>query len=119
MATSHIKQLTNRAQAIRRQHPKMSWQNALSKAGKMGGKKKSTTKKSTPRKKARIKGTHRTISAVPEMTLAQSKALTKKMLKERLGWLLAAKRTAYTKTDKNKFQDQISDCERAIKALEY
>jgi len=117
MAVNALKKINTEAKRIAKKTGK-SWKAAHKQAvtnyrqGKISGVKKKSSRGTAPKRgkssssKARVGAVMGTVPGA------------KKVLKERLGWLLATQRTAKTKKEKKGLQPKINQLTRSIKALD-
>ncbi len=127
MAANALKKITNRAKEIVRKSPGTKWVNAVKKAGaeyrsgKISGvKKKGVTKKArkiSGAKKKTATRTRRSIGAVTPVTGGNLEGQLRHRLKEQLGWCLASRETAKTKTEKNKLSRKAVEIRKKLRAL--
>lgn len=114
------------AKRIQKRHPGKKYQTALKEAGKayragtisgLGKRKRKTAKKSHG---GHTTGSHHRIhrvAGVDRLSISQSEAITRRKIKEELGWLLASQRTAATKGEKKRLQPKINELTKKLKAL--
>jgi hypothetical protein len=128
MARINMKAAATKAKKIRKAHPAMKWNTAMSQAMKsLGGKGKKKSrkvgyvKKKSPRKKtvAKIKKFHaaegRAIKSLGSVSYHVAHA--KSQLLEQIGWLEAQKYSAKTKRAKRKLSKRLSALKAKFRKL--
>lgn len=122
MATTHLQKMTTRAKRLRKEHPRLSWQDALKRAAKdlkktsrVGaykvierGEPKAARPSATYQVDRTKAGTFRGMKKVGSVTIEGVLKETKKAVLEKIGILEANKFSARLKSDRAKISKEIA-----------
>jgi hypothetical protein len=125
MATTALKKINAEVKRIKRLHPNTSHKAAQKQAGKMyrEGKISGTrTRKAGKKKRVSGAGSHRAssgrkVSGLGANTMGQTETQYKKMLTEKLGWLLATQRTTTGARARKAMSPMINELTKKLRAL--
>jgi hypothetical protein len=133
MANTALKKITIRAKAIRRAAPGKSWKSAIKQAGSeyRTGKISGVKKRRSPAKRKKVGAKYKVYHEVKRVgsvkskgrgftvgSINQHKAAARHQVKERLAWMLLARDSAKTKTERKKLGKKVMELRKEYRNLE-